>query len=434
MIRTAFIAFLGVICFTAFAQAPKNVVIFEKTTVGAYAPCEPSIAINPSNPSEMVAGAVLNYVATSKDSGKTWQTDQLTSRYGVFGDPCITADHKGRFYYFHLSDPSGLGWSDSSILDRIVCQRTNGIDKKWNKGFAPAPNGTKDQDKEWVAVHPTKGYLVMTWTEFDKYGATEESCKSRILMAISKDGKKWTSTYTISETEGNCIDESETVEGATPAFSSDDQLYVSWSVNGDIKFVKIDMSHWDFGKRGHFSLGKEQTVVKGGANWAFEIPGIGRANGMPVTMCDASGGPNNGTIYINWADQRNGEDNTDIWMISSKDEGKTWSEKVRVNNDKAGSHQFFTWAAIDQSNGNIYTVFYDRRNHADNANDVYLAISADGGKTFENQIISESPFTVPEGVFFGDYNNISAVNGVIRPIWTSVKDGKLVVMTALVRE
>lgn len=417
-----------------FSQTPTNVIIFEKGETASFAPCEPSIAVNPSNPSEMVAGAVLNYVATSTDSGKTWETDYLQSRYGVYGDPCIVADKKGKFYYFHLSDPSGKGWKDPSILDRIVCQRTNGINKKWNTGFAPSPNGTKDQDKEWVAVHPTKGYLVMTWTEFDKYGATEESCKSRILMAISKDGKKWTSAYTISETEGNCVDDSKTVEGATPAFSSDDKLYVSWSVNGDIKFVKIDMRNWDFGKRGNFSLGEEQTVINGNANWAFEIPGIGRANGMPVTMCDMSGGPNNGTIYINWADQRNGENDTDIWMISSRDAGKTWSEKVRVNDDKAGSQQFFTWSTIDQSNGNIYTVFYDRRNHSDNITDVYLATSKDGGNTFTNQKISESSFIVPEGVFFGDYNNISAANGVIRPIWTSVKDGKLVVMTALINE
>jgi hypothetical protein len=432
--RSIFTLCLALVALVSSAQVPKNIIIFEQSTAASYAPCEPSIAINPSNPSELVAGAVLNYVATSKDSGRTWKNDQLKSRYGVFGDPCIAADHKGRFYYFHLSDPSGLGWSDSSILDRIVCQRSNGIGKKWNKGFAPAPNGKKDQDKEWVAVHPTEGHIVMTWTEFDKYGATEESCKSRILMALSKNGKHWSEAYVISETEGNCIDESETVEGATPSFSPNGDIYVSWSVNGDIKFARLDMSHWDFGKRGHFKIGKEQTVVKGGADWAFDIPGIGRANGMPITMCDVSGGPNNGTIYINWADQRNGEDDTDIWMISSKDEGKTWSEKVRVNDDKAGSQQFFTWATIDQSNGNIYTVFYDRRNHANNANDVYLAVSKDGGKTFENQKISESPFTVPEGVFFGDYNNISVVNGVVRPIWTSVKDGKLVVMTALVNE
>ncbi|MDP4934754.1 MAG: glycoside hydrolase [Salibacteraceae bacterium] len=420
--------------FAGFSQTPTNIIIFEKGEKSSFAPCEPSIAVNPSNPSEMVAGAVLNYVATSPDSGKTWETDYMKSRYGVYGDPCIVADEKGRFYYFHLSDPSGKGWNDPSILDRIVCQRSNGIGKKWNKGFAPSPNGTKDQDKEWVAVHPTLGYLVMTWTEFDTYGAADDSCKSRILMAISENGKKWSRPYTISQTEGNCIDDSKTVEGATPAFSVDGDIYVSWSMNGDIKFVAIDMQDWKNKAEQKPRIGPEQTIVNGGANWTFEIPGLGRANGMPITLYDLSSGPNKGTIYINWADQRNGENDTDIWMISSKDKGKTWTEKVRVNDDKAGSQQFFTWATIDQSNGNIYAVFYDRRNHSDNSTDVYLATSKDGGKSFENQQISEDSFTVPEGIFFGDYNNISAVNGVIRPIWTSVKNGKLVVMTALINE
>jgi hypothetical protein len=31
----------------------------------------------------------------------------------------------------------------------------------------------------------------------------------------------------------------------------------------------------------------------------------------------------------------------------------------------------------------------------------------------------------------GDYNNISAYNGMVRPIWTELHDGKLSVWTAL---
>jgi hypothetical protein len=39
---------------------------------------------------------------------------------------------------------------------------------------------------------------------------------------------------------------------------------------------------------------------------------------------------------------------------------------------------------------------------------------------------------VPEGkVFFGDYNNISAVDGRVRPIWTREDRGVLSVWTAL---
>jgi prepilin-type processing-associated H-X9-DG protein len=34
-------------------------------------------------------------------------------------------------------------------------------------------------------------------------------------------------------------------------------------------------------------------------------------------------------------------------------------------------------------------------------------------------------------VFFGDYNNITAVDGHVRPIWTREVDGVLSVWTAL---
>ena len=45
-----------------------------------YAPCEPSIAINPTNPDHMVAGAVLDYVYVSEDAGKTWSRDRMKAK------------------------------------------------------------------------------------------------------------------------------------------------------------------------------------------------------------------------------------------------------------------------------------------------------------------------------------------------------------------
>ena len=67
-----------------------------------------------------------------------------------------------------------------------------------------------------------------------------------------------------------------------------------------------------------------------------------------------------------------------------------------------------------------------------NQTDVYLATSTDGGETWVNERISESAFTPLEGVFFGDYNDIAAHQGMIRPIWTRLSEGKLSVHTALI--
>lgn len=70
-----------------------------------------------------------------------------------------------------------------------------------------------------------------------------------------------------------------------------------------------------------------------------------------------------------------------------------------MNDDQPGKHQFFTWMTIDQSTGYLNFVFYDRRNHSNNATDVYMAVLYDGGETFTNFKVSESPFTPPGDSF-----------------------------------
>lgn len=387
MTRT--LLFLSLLLTTSFgmAQVPKNVEIIN-STAGSYPPCEPSIAVNPEDPSQVVAGAVLDYVITSADSGKTWKTDRLTSRYGVYGDPCIIPGEKGRFFYFHLSNPSGLGWAGDDILDRIVCQRLTKWGGQWDQGWGMGLNSSKDQDKEWGVWDPINRRLVVTWTQFDVYGDEDPSCESNIMLSTSKKGKKWTEAIDISSVPGNCIDNSGTNEGAVPAIFTDGSVCVAWALDGNIYFKRMLT-----GKAGVMTVLEENIAVEGGADWAFDIPGLGRANGMPITLVDLSGGTNHGNIYINWADQRNGEDDTDVWVITSTDGGATWSDPTRVNDDPPGKQQFFTWMAVDQSTGHLHCVFYDRRNHSDHATDVVVAHSKDGGKTWNNQIVSESSFT-----------------------------------------
>ena len=106
----------------ASAQSSYENVLIEAQKGFGYPPCEPSICVSPVDPSHVVAGAILDRVYTSADSGKTWTANALRSKYGVFGDPTLIASPEGHFYYFHLSDPSGRGWADPGLLHRIVCQ------------------------------------------------------------------------------------------------------------------------------------------------------------------------------------------------------------------------------------------------------------------------------------------------------------------------
>lgn len=420
--------FISIISLQSCKTADQNVLIFDNQKY--YKPCEPSIAINPKNPNHIVAGSILDNVHVSTNGGKSWKSHRLTSSYGVYGDPVICADYDGSFYYCHLADPEKRGWASSRLLESIIVQRSDDTGASWTDGAAVGANPPKDQDKEWICADPYNGNLYMTWTEFDKYNSENPNDHTRILFSASMDkGDTWTKPKSLSFFLGNCLDENDTVEGATPAAGKDGKVFVAWAGHENIYFNRST----DQGK----TWMKKETIIanqKGG--WNLPIKGMKRVNAMPVLHVDHSGGPHDGRIYVMWGDQRDGETNTNIYLQYSDDDGETWSSDRRIHSDENNAHQYFPWFTIDQSSGFLYAVFYDRKNY-DNflQNDVTLSWSYDGGETWSNRIISERPFqTPPEFIFFGDYNNISAVDGNIRPIWTRYDEGNLSIWTALISE
>ena len=151
--------FLFLFSFSVFAQSyydaqvPKNVRIGLEITSKGFQPCEPSIAISQKNPKIIIAGSILDNVYRSTDGGHTWKQKTLESSLGVYGDPCVISSPNGDFYYLHLSDPEGKGWSSDMLLDRIVCQHSKNNGKKWSDGGSIGLEHPKDQDKEWAALH-----------------------------------------------------------------------------------------------------------------------------------------------------------------------------------------------------------------------------------------------------------------------------------------
>jgi hypothetical protein len=374
---------------------------------------EPSIAIDPINPQFMAAGCNLDDYYYSLDSGKTWKAYDLKSEYGVWGDPVLTFDYTGRVYFFHLANYSKTSW-----IDRIVCQSSDSVNGKFNNGTFPKPNGSKAQDKHWVIVNPKNNEIYVTWTQFDKYDSSAPEDSSVILFSKSIDqGKSWTTPFRISHYAGDCIDSDNTVEGAVPALGPNGEIYVTWSgPKGLVMQKSLD--------GGNTWLDQEKVLFEHKGGWDFPIPGLQRANGMPVLVSDMSNGPNRGTLYMNWCDQKNGTNNTDVWLSKSKDGGESWTTPIRVNQDSVKRHQFFTWMTVDQSDGSLYFVYYDRRNYNTNQTDVYLSASFDGGENFNDFKLTNKPFTPTDLVFLGDYLNIAAVNGTIRTIYPRMDSGK----------
>lgn len=408
------------ICFfiTSFLFGQQNILI---DNIGL--PNEPSIIINPNNLNQLVAGSNINNVYQSNDGGLTWIKRTLACTYGVWGDPSITVDNDNNFYFTHLSNPSTTG----SFLDRIVCQKSIDNGATWSNGSFTGLTTNKDQDKQWIVFDKINSILYMTWTQFDSYGNTSPLYKSIILFSKSTDfGISWSTPIKINNIDGSCRDNSSTVEGAVPSVGPLGQVYVAWTGPNGLVFKKsLDQG---------VTWSTNETQIIQNHLWDYTIPGLDRCNGLPVTACDISNSSYNGTIYVNWSDQTNGTNDTDIFIAKSTDQGVTWSNPIRVNNDTAGKQQFLSWMTIDPSNGNIYIVFYDRRNYSDNNTDVYLAYSTNGGTTFTNTKISTSPFIPISSVFFGDYTNIVAQNGIIRPIWTRLANGQTSIWTAILSQ
>jgi hypothetical protein len=333
-------------------------------------------------------------------------------------------DTNGYFYFFHLSYPSQTTW-----LDQIVCQRSLDTGLTWSDGTGIGKNDAKEQDKEWACVNPMNNEIYVTWTQFDNYGSASPSDQSNILFSKSSDqGLSWSNAIQLNEIPGDCVDSDSTVEGAVPAVGPNGEIYVSWAGPEGLVFDRSSDG-------GQTWLQHDIFVSDIPGGWDYSVPGIYRANGLPITSCDISNSPYRGNIYINWTDERSNNglnQDVDVWLVKSTDGGDTWCAPHRVNQDTPGKQQFFTWMAVDQVTGYLWFVFYDRRNYENSSTDVYMAVSKDGGETFEDFKISESPFIPNSNVFFGDYSGVSAHNNVVCPIWTRLDDHKLSAWTAII--
>jgi hypothetical protein len=428
---------------SVLAQSHTVVRITEPDVIGA---CEVSVAINPTNPNNIIgtshtsgrAGGVRmnNAAYVTTDGGKTWKMVPTQNPKGlVQGDDSITFASDGTAYHAYMSfDGIRVQRPRRAVSAMLVASSKDG-GLTWNESVPAIEHinsVTPFEDKPYVVTDnitgsPFKNNVYMAWTRFDEYGKKSSDCYSHIYFTRSGDGgKTFAAPFRITDTLGDCIDGDGTMEGAIAAAGIKGEVYVIWAGPKGLYFDKSTDGGWTFGA--------DKIIAEMPGGWDMEIAGIGRANGMPVTKVDISNSPNRGTIYVNWIDERNGD--PDVFLMYSRDGGATWSQPVRVNDDKVknGKVQFFTWMAVDPVDGSINIVFYDRRDYEGNKTGLTLARSVDAGKTFVNHKIAQPAFDCNTNVFFGDYNGIDAYNGLVVPIYTHfVGERELAVSVALFR-
>lgn len=203
-------------------------------------------------------------------------------------------------------------------------------------------------------------------------------------------------------------------DAAEPAIAAkDNQIFVAWTEHGADKGANVFLQKFDAGGKPD----GEKTPVNptDGAATAWR--------GDPPTI--AIGEDN--AIYIGWTRRVMGDDNhsADIMLSVSTDNGKSFAQPVKVNDDKMPAVHGMHSLAVDKS-GKVYLAWLDERylakntaetqngvssisfhhekvpdekphdekspdakpaevkpmQHSEAAREVYFAVSADGGKTF----------------------------------------------------
>jgi hypothetical protein len=375
---------------------------------------EPSIAVNPNDPEQLVAAFQVNATAAySRDRGESWTIADGTapSDYRVSGDVSVTFDNRGRAFLCCIAFDS-LGtenyWAHNATRNGIFVRRSPDGGKTWEKNIATViaqktEPGIPFEDKPYIVADTTRskyaGNLYVGWTEFSL-------TKSIILFSRSTDGGvTWSKPVEISTHEGLPRDDTGVVEGFTGAVGADGTLYVAWTDGWEVVFATS--------RDGGRSFSRSRAILKTAAS-SFALANVGyRANGFPEIGVD----PRTGRLFVTWADYRNGD--LDVFCSTSSDRGAHWSAAVRVNSDSVhdGADQFFQWLAVDPTDGSANVVFYDRRADPENREcTMVLARSTDGGRSFVNYAWASTRFD-PKDDFIGDYTGIAAIGGRVYGIW-----------------
>ena len=155
----------------------------------------------------------------------------------------------------------------------------------------------------------------------------------------------------------------------------------------------------------------------------------------PGLAWDRTGGVHNGRVYLVYTLERPNESNdTDIYVRFSDDNGATWSNGVRVNDDRTTNSQFLPKISLDPTTGNVAVVWYDARadQGAGGASDTngipnddaqfWGAFSTDGGQSFTSNfqisVGTSNSHDSKNGIDYGDYTGLAFYGGVAYPAWS----------------
>jgi hypothetical protein len=392
---------------------------------------EPTVCISRKNPDIVVAAwrdfrtginPPLRRIGYSRstDGGITWSPGALVPSHDTLhplaSDPALCTDTAGNFYLATIT----LNLQYDGIV--VVYKSTdNGV--TFNTGINAAPHAdTINQldDKEYIVCDlapgsPYRNSLYIAWSGYN----------GPAFVKSTNGGLTWSERNLFNYDAGAFFDLATGpngevyIIGQSRPMNQPYGMYVTKSTDGGETFGGVVMV--------------DSTPLHSGPIAPHRFPSI---------AVDVSGGIRNGYVYAvysrtyNYATVNSDED---IYLSYSTNSGQSWSmPPIRVNDDPAatGKLQMWPWISCDDS-GNIHIIYYDSRSTPNNfSSEAWIAVSTDGGQSFENSVLSTMQFSrdyLDPGIRFGDYINIDSYGGKIIPVWTDQRqpDANMEIYTAL---
>ncbi|MBI5880241.1 MAG: exo-alpha-sialidase [Chloroflexi bacterium] len=441
-----------------------NVIVNDNYNVGAgvnqgcRAPQnETTIAVNPANPNNLVAGAndyrdccVVSgtslrndgsgWVYVSTDGGLTWANKKLPGLgstgdpRGVFkkltsvGDPTIAFGANNTVYYANI----GFNRVDESDGIFVSVSHNGGTDWDYPVLVANSGGATFFNDKLWVGADPNSGKVTISWTRFKdnpQYGYVE----SPIVAATSSNyGASWSNWVDVSGPH-------KYNQGSVPVYGNDGNIYVSFesavAANGYLDYNVVAKS-----TNGGQSF--SQTVVSRNVDENFPIfGGRGVLTGLHFrtnTFAALTVDRVTGKLWMAWADNRNGDatmfcdpayggsgcapTSAQVFIQSSTD-GVTWTAPQQLTS--TAQDKIYPWVAANA--GNVIVSYYSREWAPAGEIDFAYVKSANGGTTWSastriTEQSSDPSIQFASGAFIGDYTGVAiGSDNVAHPIWTDFR-------------
>ena len=394
---------------------------------------EEQIAINPTNPQNMIISA--NTIVgeqgyyVSSDGGNTWQgANSLPTIHNtttILGDPSVAFDAQGNAYI------STLKYYNSHDADGYYVIKSSNGGTSWNNKVPGLSYSSPGFDKEMITGDPNSNHLYAVWDSVHVVSNTDANVKINFNYSIDG-GQNFSTPKHLSQAHNGF--------GPDVAVGPSGQIYVCWEDLG----TGSDPSKFHPSKGIMFDESTDGGMNFNGPFKAFSVNGMDpngnqgdpnfhntRVNDAPSIAVDLSNDSHQGRIYIAYAEEVNGK--SVIRVRHSDDEGTSWSSPVTVSGPNA-VQAWFPWIAVARSTGIVSVAYYYMNFSSNWSTDTWVAYSFDGGQTFQTSKVSDvSHVTEPIDnscstcnfaiSYAGDYIGIAAMDSSAWATWADQRNG-----------